>query len=106
MDWVIGVVATVIAIIGLLVTLGQVAYLAMLDNAAKKRGLAGNRTADLVRSRWAVAGGATAAAVIGLLLTTGDSTALDLVGLLVAGGAGIAARQGLESTRKQLRDGS
>ena len=106
MTWIIGIIAAVIAVAGLLVALGYVGYLAMLNNAAKKRGLSGGGAADLVKSRWAVAGGATAAAVIGLLITAGDSVAGDVIGLLIAGGAGLVAKQGLDATRKQLGSGS
>jgi hypothetical protein len=106
MGAVFGIVAAVIALVGLVVALGHVGYLALLGNAAKKRGLSGGGAADLVKSRWAVAGGATAAAVIGLLITAGDSVTGDIIGLLIAGGAGLVAKQGLDTTRKQLGSGS
>ena len=43
-----------------------------------------------------------AVAALGLLLTTGGFTP-DLLSLVIGGGAGLAAKQSLESTRKQFR---
>jgi hypothetical protein len=40
------------------------------------------------------------------LITAGDSVAADVIGLLIAGGAGLVAKQGLDNTRKQLGSGS
>lgn len=102
MEAVFGIVATVIALVGLLVALGHVGYLAMLNNAARKRGLSGNATTDYVSGRWKVAGGTSAVALLGLLLTSGGLTP-DILGLLIGGGAGIAARQQLGSTQRQFR---
>lgn len=99
---VIGLVAFLVALAGVLVALGHVGYLAMLNNAATRRGVAGGATADYVSGRWKVAGGTAAAAVLGLLLTTGPLP-LDVLGLLVGGGAGIAAKGALDSTRTRFR---
>ena len=52
--------------------------------------------------RWKVAGGTAAVALLGLLLTTGGLTP-DILGIILGGGAGIAAKQSLDSTRKQFR---
>jgi len=49
-----------------------------------------------------VAGGTAAVALLGLLLTTGGLTP-DILGLILGGGAGIAAKQSLDTTRKQFR---
>ncbi|SHL40042.1 hypothetical protein SAMN05443637_12712 [Pseudonocardia thermophila] len=106
MTWIIGIIAAVVAVAGLLVSAGYLGYLAMLNNAAKKRGLSGGAAAELVKSRWAVAGGATAAAVIGLMITSSSSIGADVLGLVLAGGAGVVAKKGLDSTRKQLGSGS
>jgi hypothetical protein len=103
MGAVFGIVAAVIALVGLVVALGHVGYLALLGNAAKKRGLSGGTTTDYVNSRWKVAGGTAGVALLGLLLTAGNSVPVDLVGLLLAGGAGIYAKQALDSTRSQFR---
>jgi hypothetical protein len=105
MGTVFGIVATVIALVGLLVALGHVGYLAMLNNAAKKRGLAGATTTEYVNGRWKVAGGTAAVAALGLLLTNGGPVP-DVLGLVLGGGAGIAAKQALDTTRSRFRTGS
>ena len=69
-----GVVAAVIALVGLLVALGHVGYLVMLNNAARKRGISGGATSEYVSGRWKVAGGTAAVALLGLLLTSGGFT--------------------------------
>ncbi|WP_198961569.1 hypothetical protein [Pseudonocardia sp. MH-G8] len=103
MGAVFGIVAAVIALVGLIVALGHVGYLALLNNAAKKRGLSGGTTTDYVNSRWKVAGGTAGVALLGLLLTSGDTVPIDIVGLLLGGGAGIYAKQALDSTRSRFR---
>jgi hypothetical protein len=103
---VFGIVAAVIALIGLLVAVGHVGYLALLGNAAKKKGLSGGTTTDYVNSRWKVAGGTAGVALLGLLLTRADSVPIDLVGLLLGGGAGIYAKQALSSTASRFRSQS
>ena len=101
MGAVIGVVAAVIALVGLAVALGNVGYLYMLRNAAKDRGLSGGATMEYVNGRWKTAGGITLVALLGLLMTNGGALA-DILGLLVAGGAGLAAKKSLDSTRAQF----
>ena len=98
----IGIVAFVVALVGLLAALGHVGYLAMLNNAARKRGVSGGATADYVSGRWKVAGGTVGVALIGLLFTNGG-VGPDIIGLILGGGAGIAAQQSLGTTRKQFR---
>jgi hypothetical protein len=102
MEAVFGVVAAVIALVGLLVELGHVGYLVMLNNAARKRGISGGATSEYVSGRWKVAGGTAAVALLGLLLTSGGFTP-DVLGLILGGGAGLAAKQSLDTTRKQFR---
>jgi hypothetical protein len=102
MESVVGIVAFVIALAGLLAALGHVGYLAMLNSAASKRGVSGGATSEYVSGRWKVAGGTAAVALLGLLLTTGGLTP-DILGIILGGGAGIAAKQSLDSTRKQFR---
>jgi hypothetical protein len=92
-----------IALVGLVVALGHVGYLALLGNAARKRGISGGTTTDYVNSRWKVAGGAAGVALLGLLLTGADSVPIDVVGLLLLGGAGIYSKQALDSTRTRFR---
>lgn len=100
-----GIIAVLIALAGLLVALGHVGYLAMLNNAAKKRGVAGGTTAEYVSGRWKVAGGTAGVALLGLLLTNGGLGA-DVIGVLLAGGAGVAAKGALDTTRAQFRGGA
>jgi hypothetical protein len=102
MESVIGLVAFLVALAGLLAALGHVGYLAMLNNAARKRGVSGGTTIDYVSGRWKIAGGTAGVALIGLLFTTGG-IGPDIIGLLLGGGAGIAAQQALGTTRKQFR---
>jgi hypothetical protein len=102
MEAVVGIVAFVIALAGLLVALGHVGYLAMLNGAARKRGVYGGATSEYVSGRWKVAGGTAAVALLGLLLTSGGLTP-DILGLILGGGAGVVAKQSLDATRKQFR---
>ena len=104
MGTVFGIVAALIAVVGLIAALGHVGYLAMLSNAAKKRGLSGGSTEEYVNGRWKVAGGTAGVALLGVLLTSGG-TFPDMLGLLLGGGAGIAAKQALDSTRTRFRSG-
>jgi hypothetical protein len=99
----VGVIAFVIALVGLVAALGHVGYLAMLNSAARKRGASGQYAVDYVNGRWRVAGVTAAAAAFGLLLTSGG-LAPDVLGMIVGGGAGLLAQRQLDSTRKQFRN--
>ena len=103
MGTVFGIVAAIVALVGLLAALGHVGYLAMLNNAAKKRGLSGGTTVDYVNIRWKVAGGTAGVALLGLLMTSSSSVPIDLIGLVLGGGAGLYAKQALDSTRTRFR---
>ncbi|MCO1654893.1 hypothetical protein [Pseudonocardia humida] len=98
----VGVIAFVIALVGLVAALGHVGYLAMLNSAARKRGASGQYAIDYVGGRWKVAGITSAVAAFGLLLTSGG-LAPDVLGMIISGGAGVVAQQQLESTRKKFR---
>lgn len=98
----IGIVATLVALLGLLVALANLGYLGMLRNAAAKRGAAGAQLMDDIRGRLPVAGGAAAAALVGLLLTAGGPFA-DVCGLLLGAGGGVVARNALNATRARFR---
>ncbi|MBV9314316.1 MAG: hypothetical protein JO100_11405 [Pseudonocardia sp.] len=99
-----GVVAFLIALAGLLTTLGNVGYLAMLSSAASKRGISGESTVQYVRSQRTLAGVLVLVALAGLLFTSGGAVA-DLVGLVLGGGSGLAGYRALESTRHRFRGG-
>jgi hypothetical protein len=102
MGAVFGIVATVIALLGLLVAVGNLGYLAMLNKAATQRGAAGAPVSDHVKSRLPAAGAAAAAAAVGLLLTAGGP-APDVLGMLLGAGAGLVAKQSLDATRARFR---
>jgi hypothetical protein len=95
-----------VALLGLLVALGNAGYLAMLNSAARKRGISGESTALFVKERRGVAIGTTAVAALGLLLTLGGSVPIDVVGALLAAGGGVAAKRALDGTRERFRGGA
>ena len=94
-----GIVFSLVALIGLLAALGHVGYVAMLNNAAKKKGSAGSEIAAYSRSRLPVAAGATGIALLGLLVTSGSSTTVDIIGMLIALGGGVMGYRGLQQER-------
>ena len=98
----LGVLAFLVALIGLLVTLGNAGYLALLSSAARRRGITGESTLDYVRGRRAVAGALAALALLGLLLTAGGVVP-DVLGLLLGGAAGVAGYRQLTATRRRFR---
>lgn len=104
METVFGLVAAVVALVALLVALGNVGYLAMLNNAAKQRGAAGTSVSEYVKGRLPIAGGAAAAAAIALLLAMGGGGLVpDVLGLLLGAGSGVVAKQALDASRARFR---
>jgi hypothetical protein len=97
----IDLIATVVALIGLLAALVYVGYLALLSNAANKRA-GGAPVVQYVKSRWPVAGGTTAAALLALLFTAGNST-LDILAIIIGAGSGIIATNALRATQAKYR---
>jgi hypothetical protein len=102
MGAVFGIVATVVALLGLLVALGNLGYLAMLNKAAIQRGAAGAPVGEHVKSRLPAAGATAAAAAVGLMLTAGGPLP-DVLGMLLGSGAGLVAKQSLDATRARFR---
>ncbi|HTK63094.1 MAG TPA: hypothetical protein VL595_11980 [Pseudonocardia sp.] len=96
-----GVVAFLVALAGLLVTLGNAGYLAMLSSAAKGKGISGEPTADYVRGRRQPAGIMLLVALIGLAFTSGGPIP-DLIGIILGAGSGLAASRALGATRKRF----
>jgi hypothetical protein len=105
MGAVVGIVAGLIALLGLLVALGNAGYLVMLSSAARKRGLSGESAALYVKERRGVAVGTTGVALLGLLLTLGGSVPVDVLGAVLAAGGGLAAKRALDGTRARFRSG-
>lgn len=92
----VGIVAGLIALLGLLVALGHAGALAMLKSAAAKKGVAGEPTRHYVQTRWKAAGVSAGAALLGVLLTTGASIPLDVIGMVLAVGGGAAGLRGAQ----------
>lgn len=104
MDSIIGFVAMIVALVGLLVALGHDGYLLMLGSVAKKR-TGGEPVSRFVRGRWPVALIATIGALIGLAITGGGSVTADIIGAIIAAGSGYAAARSLATTRKRFLGG-
>jgi hypothetical protein len=99
MGAVVGIVAGLIALLGLLVALGHAGALAMLNNAASKRGMSGEPTRQYVQTRWKAAAVPAGVALLGLLLTLNGGVPLDVAGALLAAGGGAA---GLAGARREI----
>ena len=99
MGAVVGIVAGLIALLGLLVALAHAGALMMYKKAAVEKGAAGEPTRQYVQTRWKAAGASAGVALLGLLLTTGESVPLDVIGMVLAVGGGAA---GLKGARREI----
>ncbi|MGH3863695.1 hypothetical protein [Actinokineospora sp.] len=97
-------IAVIVAIVAFVAALGFAGYLALLNSAARKRGVSGAPVAQYVRGRWPIAGVTTAGALLGWLLTSGGGFA-DVLAILVAGGSGAVAGSSLSTTMAKYRSG-
>ncbi|MGA8115733.1 MAG: hypothetical protein WCA46_18895 [Actinocatenispora sp.] len=104
MGFIINLIATVVALVGLLVALGHDGYLLVLGSAAKKR-VGGEPVSRFVRGRAPIAVLVTIGALIGLAFTGGGAFS-DIIGLLIGGGSGLAAATALQKTRQRFLGGS
>jgi hypothetical protein len=98
---VLNLIAILVALAGLVATLANDAYLALLGSAARRRA-GGELVAEYVRGRWPLAGTTTAVALVALLLTNGGAVA-DVLALLAGAGSGLVAAQALQSARQRFR---
>lgn len=98
---VIGVIAAIVAILGVLTAAGYGGYLLMLRSVAGQRAGADHLAVD-ARKRLPAAGGLVLLALVGLLITSFDSVPPDIIGLLMSGGAGLASLNQLQSARRRL----
>jgi hypothetical protein len=102
MGAVFGFIASLVALLGLLVTVGNAGYLAMLSSAANKRGVSGGAALEYVRGQRTTAAVLAVVALIGLLCTFGGVFP-DLIGLVLGGGSGVVGYRALEGTRRRFR---
>lgn len=97
---VFGLIAALIAILGVLAAAGYGGYLLMLRSVAAKRPGAGEFAGSMSK-RLPAAGGLTLLALVGLLFTNGGVVP-DVIGLLLGGGAGAASLAQFQAARRQL----
>ncbi len=98
---VIGIIAFLVTLAGLLATLGYTGFLWQLDRVAQRRA-GGDATRVLVKKRMPVAAGAAGVGALGFLIALGSGFGADVIGILLAGGAGLFAAGQLGKANKQL----
>lgn len=103
MEWILGLIAFIAAIAGLLTSLGHGGYLYMLGSAARKRA-GGEPIAKFARSRYGSAAIGTAAGLLALLLSSGGFGA-DVVAILLGVGATGYSVKALQTSKERLRIG-
>jgi hypothetical protein len=98
-------IAVIVVIVAIVAALAHAGYLAMLNSAAKRRGISGNAASTYVRGRWPIAGATTLGALIALWFTSGGGF-LDVLAILLAAGSGGVALKSLEATQKRYKSDS
>jgi len=98
---VIGIIAFLVTLAGLLATLGYTGFLWQLDRVAQRRA-GGDATRVLVKKRMPVAAGAAGVGALGFLIALGSGLGADVIGIILAGGAGLFAAGQLGKANKQL----
>ena len=94
-----GFIAVLVALGGLLAVIGNDAYLALLNNVARKRP-GGEMTTAYVKKQVPMAAGTTAGALVALLLTSGGGFA-DTLAIIVGAGAGALSMMQLGGVRRK-----
>ena len=97
-----GVVAFLVALAGLLVTVGHVGYLALLSAAANRRGSSGESTAEYVRAQLPPASAIAVAALVALICACSGDGVVDLVALVLGAGSSVAGSRALRSTHSRF----
>ncbi len=98
---VIGIIAFLVTLVGLLATLGYTGFLWQLDRVAQRRA-GGDATQVLVKKRMPVALGSTGVGALGFLIALGSGLGADVIGIILAGGAGLFAVGQLGQANKKL----
>ncbi|QIZ39353.1 hypothetical protein [Saccharopolyspora sp. ASAGF58] len=100
---VLGLVAFLVTLAGVLVAAGYAGYLAMLTSAAKKRA-GGQPAVDFARKRFPIAGVGLGVTLLAMLISTGG-TGAEIFAILLGGGGGVASLKALQSTQSKFRKG-
>ncbi|GAA4860704.1 hypothetical protein [Saccharopolyspora cebuensis] len=101
--FIIGVVATLVTLVAVLIGAGHAGYLGMLSSAAKKRP-GGQPAVDFAKKRMPSAGIGLGIGLLALLFSLGEG-GTDIVAILLAGGGGFYSLKQLQSTQAKFRNG-
>lgn len=103
MEWIIGLIAVIAALAGLVTSLAHGGYLYMLTSAARKRA-GGEPVAGYAKSRYGVAAATSAAGLLALLLSSGGFFP-DVLAILLGGGTAMYSTKALQASRERFRIG-
>ncbi len=104
MGTVVGLVAILITLAGVLVALGHSGYLAMLSSAARKRA-GGEPAVDFAKKRMPIAGAGLIVTALALLMALGGGVGTDIFAIVLGGGGGVASLKALQTTQTRFRAG-